>query len=210
MIRTIQFIHRFLPGRGPELSPVLLLLHGTGGNENDLIELGQELLPGAPLISPRGRVLEHGMPRFFRRLAEGVFDIPDLKRRTDELAEFISTARAEYGLEQNDFIAVGYSNGANIAVSLMLLHPDVLSGAILFRAMVPFRPETLPSLDGVAVFLSGGKRDPIVPIENTLELARMLEAAQSDVSLHWHTGGHQLAQDDIEAAKLWITSRAKI
>jgi len=156
------------------------------------------------LLSPRGKVLENGMPRFFRRLAEGVFDIPDLKQRTNELAEFISTARAEYGLRGNKLIAAGYSNGANIAASLLLLHPDALSGAVLFRAMVPFRPEIPPKLGGMPVFLSAGQRDPIVPAENTIELGRMLEDAEADVSLHWHPGGHQLGLDDIEAATRWL------
>ncbi len=185
----------------------MLLLHGTGGNEDDLIELGQRLLPGAALLSPRGKVLENGMPRFFRRLAEGVFDLPDLKRRTNELAEFISAMRTEYKLETNKLIAVGYSNGANIAASLLLLHPRTLSGAALFRAMVPFQPAALPDLAGVPLFLSGGRRDPIVPAHNTLELAQMFQAANADVSLHWDGGGHQLGLGDMDAARRGLAHR---
>jgi predicted esterase len=184
----------------------LLLLHGTGGNEDDLISLGPQLLPSAALLSPRGKVLENGMPRFFRRLAEGVFDIPDLKLQTEELAEFVSTSRVRYGLTRNRIIAVGYSNGANIAGGLLLLHPEILSGAVLFRPMVPFHPQTRPKLDGVRIFLSAGRRDPIVPADNTLELARLFEEANADVLLHWYNGGHQLSSEDVTAAGHWLAS----
>ncbi len=191
MTDTATFVHRFVPGRDPA-GPVLLLLHGTGGDENDLIPAGQRLLPGAALLSPRGKVLENGMPRFFRRLAEGVFDIADLKQRTDELAAFISNSRVQYSLEKNPLIAVGYSNGANIAASLLLLHPSLLSGAVLLRAMVPFEPQTRAELSGIPIFMSAGQFDPIVARENTLELARIFEDAGANVSLYWHRGGHQL------------------
>ena len=144
----LGFIHRFIPALQDGLPP-LLLLHGTGGDENDLLPLGQELLSGAALLSPRGKVIEHGMPRFFRRLAEGVFDLDDLKIRTAELAGFIADARKAYGLPAP--IAVGFSNGANIAASLLLSQPDALAGAILFRAMLPFEPKPLPSLTGMPV-----------------------------------------------------------
>jgi predicted esterase len=198
-----EFIHRFVPGSDPKL-PVLLLLHGTGGNENDLISLGRELLPEAPALSPRGQVLENGMPRFFRRFAEGVFDVDDLKFRASELAQFIENARERYNLGNSKVVAVGYSNGANIAAALMLQHPHHLHGAVLFRAMVPYKPETMRSLRGISVFLSAGRRDSIVPTANTRELAGLLESAGADVSLYWHPGGHELGEDDIEAAKQWL------
>jgi predicted esterase len=199
----LGFIHRFLPGR-EAAAPVLLLLHGTGGDENDLIPLGQELLPGAAVLSVRGKVLENGMPRFFRRLAEGVFDQEDLRRRTDELAKFIDGARRRYGLGENKLIGVGYSNGANIAASLMLREPGRLPAAVLLRAMVPFVPETLPDLGAVSIFLSAGQRDSIVPAANTRQLLSILESAGATVSMHWHNGGHELGQDDLDAAKLWM------
>jgi phospholipase/carboxylesterase/glyoxalase family protein len=145
------------------------------------------------------------MPRFFRRIAEGVFDLEDLKLRTDELAGFIGKARVHYGLGENPLIAVGYSNGANIAASLMLRHPRHLSAAVLFRAMVPFQPDVRPDLDGVPIFLGAGQTDPIVPAEKTVELANIFQAAGAQVSVHWHPGGHELGTDDVAAARLWLS-----
>jgi phospholipase/carboxylesterase len=201
------FIHQFLPGREPN-SPVLLLLHGTGGDENDLIPLGRDLLPGAAILSLRGNVLENGMRRFFRRVAEGVFDLEDLKRRTEELARFIKWARREYTLQENRVIAAGYSNGANIAASLILRYPRHVSGAVLFRAMVPFIPEPIPDLSAMKIFLSAGDRDPIVPAANVRHLAAILRSGGAEVFVHWHVGGHELAQDDLDAAKSWIIRQA--
>src|SRR5947208_16242995 len=192
-----DFIHEFVPGNSER---TLLLLHGTGGNERDLLSLGRELDQNASLLSPRGQVLENGMPRFFRRLAEGVFDQEDLRRRTEELAQFIDGARRQYGLGENNLIAVGYSNGANIAASLMLRELGRLSAAVLFRAMVPFVPETLPDLSGVPIFLSAGQRDSIVPAANTRQLSSIFEASGASVSMHWHNGGHELGHDDLGAA----------
>src|ERR1700736_7069237 len=149
-----DFIHEFVPG-GSERT--LLLLHGTGGNERDLIPLGRELDPSASLLSPRGKVLENGMPRFFRRLAEGVFDLEDLKKRTHELADFVIAAAQFYKIDMKNIVAVGYSNGANIAASMLLLRPEVLSAAILFRAMVPLVPETQPNLSSVHVWIGDRK-----------------------------------------------------
>jgi predicted esterase len=199
----LGFIHRFVPGRDAN-TPVLLLLHGTDGNESDLIPLGHELLPGAAILSPRGKVLENGMPRFFQRLAEGVFDLEDLERRTEELAQFIENARREYSLADNHLLAAGYSNGANIAASLILRQPRHLSGAVLFRAMVPFTPEVIPDLHGMPIFLSAGERDPIIHAANTRRLAEMFESGGAAVFVHWHNGGHELGQDDLDAAKLWL------
>jgi predicted esterase len=199
-----SFIHRFVEpaAQGPQIT--LLLLHGTGADEEDLLPLGRELVPGAALLSPRGRVLEHGMPRFFRRLAEGVFDLDDLRLQTDALAQFVVNASLKYRLESNKTIAVGYSNGANIAGSLLLSHPHVLSGAALFRPMVPFRPEVTPNLKDVPVLLAAARRDQIVPPRETSELAEILTAAGARVTTHWHPGGHELGADDVAAAKKWL------
>jgi phospholipase/carboxylesterase len=205
MTADLGFIHRFIPAAEPDNSMTLLLLHGTGGNEQDLIPLGQALLPGAAILSVRGKVLERGMPRFFRRFAEGVFDEEDLKFRTIELAQFIDAAGRVYEFGGN-IIAVGYSNGANIAASLMLMCPAVLVGAVLFRAMVPLVPDALPDLTGKQALLAAGRQDPIVPQANTVKLAEMLKAAGAAVSLHWHDGGHDLGQDDIAAAQGWMAA----
>lgn len=205
MTADLGFVHRFVPAAEPGNPVTLLLLHGTGGNEDDLIPLGQALLPGAAILSPRGKVLERGMPRFFRRFAEGVFDVEDLKFRTHELARFIETAREAYGFA-GTMVAVGYSNGANIAASLMLLHPGMLAGAVLFRVMVPFVPEVTPDLTGTQALVAAGRRDQIVPQTDTMKLAEMLTAAGAVISLHWHDGGHELGQDDIAAAQSWIAA----
>ncbi|MDQ3793347.1 MAG: alpha/beta hydrolase, partial [Actinomycetota bacterium] len=148
------FVHRYFPG---DSGVTLLLLHGTGGDENDLVELGRELAPGAGILSPRGKVSEYGAARFFRRLAEGVFDQEDLVLRTHELAGFIGGAAEEYGFDHSRVVAVGYSNGANVAASLMLLHPGLVRAAALFRAMVPFEPEPVPNLSGIPIFLAAGR-----------------------------------------------------
>jgi phospholipase/carboxylesterase/glyoxalase family protein len=199
----LGFVHRFVPGDASG-APVLLLLHGTGGNEDDLLPLGRELLPGVALLSPRGRVLENGMPRFFRRFREGVFDIDDLKFQTHALNDFIQAARHEYGLKDSKVVAVGYSNGANIAASVLLLHPHTLAGAALFRPTVPFTPDLEPNLARMPVFLSGGMRDPIVPRDSTEALAAMLASLGADTEVHWHRGGHEMGQDDVAAAQDWL------
>src|SRR5882724_8003976 len=155
-----DFIHEFVPGTS---NRTLLLLHGTGGNEHDLIPLGREIDPTAAILSPRGKVLEDGMPRFFRRFAEGIFDEEDLKKRTDELANFVGAAVEQYELAADQIVAVGYSNGANIAASLLLLRPGTLRAAILFRAMVPLVPEKLPDLSLLRVWIGAGNQDPIIP-----------------------------------------------
>jgi phospholipase/carboxylesterase/glyoxalase family protein len=201
-----SFIHRFEPGSPSGPKTTLLLLHGTGADEDDLIPLGHELLPGAALLSPRGRALEHGMPRFFRRLAEGVFDLEDLKLQTDDLARFVASASKKYGVADNKLIAVGYSNGANIAASVLLTHPQLLSGAVLFRPMVPFRPQSAPDLKDIPVLLAAARRDQIVPPQQTAELSEILTAAGARVSIHWHPGGHELGPDDVAAAKKWLSA----
>lgn len=199
-----KFIYSFVEPAASEPKVTLLLLHGTGGDEEDLIPLGRHLFPGAALLSPRGRVLEHGMPRFFRRLAEGVFDRRDLKLQTDELAGFIAAAAQKYALDAREIVAVGYSNGANIAASLLLSHSRALAGAVLFRPMVPFEPEQVPDLNGVPILIVAARRDQIVAPQQTSELARIFTNAGARVTTHWHAGGHELGPGDVEAAKDWL------
>jgi predicted esterase len=202
------FQHRFVP-RAPNGAPLtLLLLHGTGGDENDLLPLGKLLAPGAALLSPRGRVLENGMPRYFRRFAEGVLDVEDLKFRTKELAAFVRAARDEYGTAGEPLYAAGFSNGANIAASLLMLEPELLDGAVLFRAMVPFEPDAPPALQGKRVLLAAGRHDPYSGAENTERLREIFEGGGADVTVHWSDVGHALIQADVDAAAAWF-SRAR-
>ena len=185
-------------------SLTFILLHGTGGNEDDLIPVGQMLSSSASLLSPRGKVLENGMPRFFKRLAEGVFDMEDLKFRTKELADFVKDASNTYSFNLNKTIAVGFSNGANIAASLLLSYPEILKGAILFRAMVPFIPHSLPVLSDKKVLLSAGTFDPIVSKSQIEGLLNILQKSGADVTLKWQQSGHNLTQKDIFDAKEWL------
>ena len=196
-----DFLHEFVSGNS---SRTLLLLHGTGGNERDLIPLGRELDPNASLLSPRGKILENGMPRFFRRLAEGVFDLEDLKTRTNELADFVAAAVRHYKLALDDIVGVGYSNGANIAASMLLLRPEIMHAAILFRAMVPLIPDTLPDLSSVRVWIAAGDQDPIIPASETKRLAELLRRAGADVTIRFAKAAHGLTNDDLEAAHQWL------
>jgi phospholipase/carboxylesterase len=198
---TIDFIHVFEPGTDPSRPP-LLLLHGTGGDERDLLPFGRMVAPGAGLLSPRGRVLEGAMPRFFRRLAEGVFDEADLIARTHELADFIEVARRRYDLPAP--VALGFSNGANIAASLLLLRPEALAGAVLLRAMSPFATPLKAELDGKQVLILSGALDPIIPAENAARLVRTLEEAGATVEQGILPTGHGLSQVDLSLAKDWI------
>lgn len=196
-----DFIHEFVPGTS---NRTLLLLHGTGGNERDLIPLGHELDPRAALLSPRGKVLENGMPRFFRRLAEGVFDLEDLKERTNELADFVAAAARHYELAANRVVGVGYSNGANIAASMLLLRPEILHAAILFRVMVPLVPDNMPDLSSRRVWIGAGSNDPIVPASETQRLVELLRRAGADVTIHFASASHGLTNADVEAARTWL------
>lgn len=196
-----DFIHEFVRGSS---SRTLLLLHGTGGNERDLIPLGRELDPNAALLSPRGKVLENGMPRFFRRLAEGIFDVEDLKHRANELADFVAAAAEHYGFASDNVVAVGYSNGANIAASILLLRPGILRAVILFRAMVPLVPENLPNLSSVHVWIGAGTEDPIIPMSETNALADLLRSAGADVMTRYFQAGHELTMSDVERAREWL------
>jgi phospholipase/carboxylesterase len=184
--------------------PVFLLLHGTGGDENDLLPLAHMIAPGAATLSVRGNVLERGAPRFFRRLAEGVFDLDDLRVRTGELARFIAAAAAEYGFATERLYALGLSNGANIAASLLFSQPDALAGGILLRAMVPFEPNPLPALAGKSVLMSQGKQDPLISTEVSERLASLLRAGGARVDLVWQPGGHQLGRGDVVMAQEWL------
>ena len=197
----LGFIHRFIPATQAERAP-LLLLHGTGGDENDLLALGRQLSPGAALLSPRGKVLENGMPRFFRRLAEGVFDLADLKARTAELGDFVSAARASYAIAAP--VAVGFSNGANIAASLLLARPAVLRGAVLLRAMLPFEPAPLPDLSGTPVLLLSGRDDMVIPAAASGRLADVLQAAGASLAHKTLPTGHYLTHNDLAIAAHWL------
>jgi phospholipase/carboxylesterase len=199
-----DFFHEFVPGISDR---TLLLLHRTGGNEHDLIPLGRELDPNAALLSPRGKVLENGMPRFFRRLAEGVFDTQDLKKRTNELADFVAAAVRHYKLAADQIVAVGYSNGANIGASMLLLRPETLRSAILFRAMVPFVPEKLPDLSSVRVWIGAGNQDPIIPTSDTQRLVELLRRAGADVTIRFANASHALTEADVNTARDWLEER---
>jgi phospholipase/carboxylesterase len=204
MSADLGFVHRYVPGED-ESGPTILLLHGTGGNEEDLIPLGETLAPGAAFLSPRGKVSEYGAPRFFRRLAEGVFDHEDLLLRTHELAEFVEASSEEYGLDRSKLVGVGYSNGANVAASMILLHPGLLRAAVLFRAMVPFEPDVTPDLSGIPIFIAAGRMDRMIPPDNTQRLADILLEAGADVDLRWRNTGHPLTYEDVSEAKAWLS-----
>ena len=196
-----DFIHEFVPGASDR---TLLLLHGTGGNERDLIPLGHELDPNAALLSPRGKILENGMPRFFRRLAEGVFDLEDLKKRTNELADFIAAAAQHYELAADKIVPVGYSNGANIAASMLLLRPEILHAAILFRAMAPLVPENLPDLSSARIWIGAGNQDQIIPTSETQRLVELLRRAGADVTIRFANATHALTDADVKTARHWL------
>ena len=205
----LGFIHKFIPSNikverkgGSKKVPTFLLLHGTGGNEEDLIPVARKISSEAAILSPRGKILEDGIAaRFFRRLAEGVFDLEDLRFRTNELANFVNNASKTYGFDVQHVIALGYSNGANIASSMLLLRPEVLSAAILFRAMVPFVPNTLPDLSNKYVFMSSGLYDPIIPKQEAERLFSLFKNGGAKVSISWQNSGHELVMEDVKKAK---------
>lgn len=203
---TLSFTHRFVPGDSPA---TLLLLHGTGGDENDLLPLGRELAPSANLLSPRGPVLEQGQPRFFRRLAVGVFDEEDLARRAGDLATFVKEASRAYPLDPSRIYALGYSNGANMAAALLLLHGELLSGAVLLRAVLPLEPPRLPALDGKPALIAAGTADPYAPRERVEALAERLAQAGAAVDLRWHEGGHGLDPPEVPTLRAWVERHVK-
>jgi phospholipase/carboxylesterase len=200
----LSHLHRFMPATVPGKPPILLL-HGTGGDESDLLPLGQAVAPDAALLSPRGKVLEAGMPRFFRRLAEGVFDEQDVRRRANELADFVQDAREVYSFEAP--IAVGFSNGANMAAAVLQLRAEVLVGAVLLRAMVPLKERPHVDLAGKPVLILSGAMDPIVPTENASRLAAILESAGAAVDHRVLPAGHNLTQADVTITKAWLDQR---
>jgi glyoxalase family protein len=208
---ALGFVHRYLPPTTHAeraASITLLLLHGTGGDENDLIPLGRSLLPGAGMVSPRGKVMEGGAPRFFRLLAPGVFDMEDLARQTDALARFVDAAATTYRFDRERIIAVGFSNGANIAASLLLRRGAHLRGAVLLSPMLPFEPDQLPDLAGVSVFIGAGERDPMASRETVERLESVLREAGAEVTMHWTPGGHAITKEELAAAQEWMALTA--
>ncbi|MFB1051978.1 alpha/beta hydrolase [Paraliobacillus sp. JSM ZJ581] len=197
--------HVFNKGKDPK-KPTLLLLHGTGGNELDLLPLAETVDDQASVLSVRGNISENGMPRFFKRLAEGVFDEEDLIYRTKELNQFLDNAAQEYGFDRDNIIAIGYSNGANIAASLLFHYQHALKGAILHHPMVPRRGIKLPELTGKAVFIAAGKNDPICSSDESIELQSLLENANVNVEMHWEDSGHQLTSTEVASASRWYRS----
>ncbi|ANU14172.1 Carboxylesterase [Planococcus halocryophilus Or1] len=194
--------HLFQKGTN-SAKPTFLMLHGTGGNETDLLAIAAHIDPEASVLSVRGNVSENGMSRFFKRLSEGVFDMEDLKMRTGELYEYIGQAAKEYDFDRNNVIAIGYSNGANIAANLLFTYSDSLKGAILHHPMVPNRDTDLPDLTNIPVFITAGTNDPICPAEESTDLEKLLAGAGAKVQLHWEDFGHQLTMPEVEAAKEW-------
>ena len=206
---SLRFTHVHVPPTDAGETRTVLLLHGTGGNERDLLDLGAAVAPGARLLGVRGQVLESGMPRFFRRLAEGVFDEADLVRRAADLAAFVPTAAAAYDFDASRVVALGYSNGANIAAAMLLLHPGVLSAAVLLRSMVPLEPVALPTLPATPVLIAEGQLDPIVPRANALRLAALLGEAGAAVTLHWEQAGHGLTSADVAVVRAWLAAEGR-
>jgi len=206
MNQVLNFKHKYIPSSDPTNQNTVLLLHGTGGNEENLVPIVEMILPDAAILSLRGQILENGMPRFFRRIAEGVFDLEDLKFRTQELAIFIERASQRYGLLSNKVIAVGYSNGANIASSVMLTYPGLISEAALFHPMIPFVPENPPDLSKTKILITAGTNDPIVNPEETLELHKMFEDYGAEVEVFWQDNGHNLTREEIEKTTNFLSS----
>ncbi len=211
MTEDLGFIHRFVPGTDSASGETLIVLHGTGGNESDLIGIGQAIAPGAAILSPRGNVLENGAPRFFRRIAEGVFDPKEVRSRAEELARFIRAAVVTYRLDPSRLFALGYSNGANVAATMMLVEPGILQSAILFRPMFVYEPTEKSVLSGSAVLISAGRMDPIVPTASVERLAELFESAQAEVTLKWQLAGHNLVPSEVREAADWLAlQRARV
>lgn len=195
--------HHHIFKQGNPDKPVLLLLHGTGGDEKSLLFLGESIDPEASILSVRGNLSEGGMNRFFRRLAEGVFDEADLDFRTKELVTFLDKASKEYRFNRQNIVAIGYSNGANIAGSMIYSFKDTVKGAILHHPMVPFHNRELPDLHNVPVFIGAGTNDPLCAPAESIELKTTLEGAGSDVSIYWGNDGHSLTNEEVTAAQAW-------
>jgi predicted esterase len=204
MTDDLGFIHRFVPPEDSASGETLLVLHGTGGDENDLVGIGQAIAPGAAVLSPRGKVLENGAPRFFKRLAEGVFDPKEVRSRAEELARFVRTAITKYDLDASRIYALGYSNGGNIASTVMFIEPRLLQGAVLFRPMLVYEAEEQGDLSGVSVFISAGRMDPIVPMSSVERLAELFESSHAEVTLKWQLAGHNLVPSEVREAADWF------
>jgi predicted esterase len=200
----LGFIHRFAPAEDLATGETLLVLHGTGGNENDLVGVGQAIAPGAAILSPRGKVLENGAPRFFKRLAEGVFDPKEVRSRAEELTRFIRAAITKYDLDASRIYALGYSNGANIASTVMFIEPRLLQGAMLLRPMLVYEPEQRGDLSSSGVFISAGRMDPIVPMSSVERLAEIFELSHAEVTLKWQVAGHNLLPREVREAADWL------
>jgi predicted esterase len=205
MSEDLGFIHRFVPAEDSASGETLVVLHGTGGDETDLIGIGKAVAPGAAILSPRGNVLENGAPRFFRRLAEGVFEPKEVRSRAEELARFIRAAVITYRLDPARVFALGYSNGANVASTVMFVEPGILQGAILFRPMLVYEPTVKNDLSGSAVFISAGRMDPIVPTASVEQLVELFESAHAEVTLKWQLVGHNLVPSEVSEAADWLT-----
>jgi len=204
MTEDLGFIHRFVPSGDPSSRDTLLLLHGTGGDENDLVSLGGTVAPGAALLSPRGKVLENGAPRFFKRLAEGVFDPLEVRSRAEELARFIHAASTRYALDPGRVFALGYSNGANVASTVMFIEPGLIKAAILLRPMLVYEPEQTVDLSRSSVFISAGRMDTIVPSRSVEGLVKLFQAARATVTLKWQMVGHNLVPSEVSEAAAWL------
>ena len=211
MSNDLGFIHRYVPAEQATTRDTLLVLHGTGGDENDLIGVGQAVSPGAAILSPRGNVLENGAPRFFRRLAEGVFDPREVRSRAEELVGFIRGAITKYNLDAARMFALGYSNGANVASTVMFLEPGLLQGAILLRPMLVYEPDELPDLKGASALISAGRMDPIVPAPSVEKLDALLRSSGCDVTLNWQLAAHNLLPSEVREAAKWLAlQRARV
>lgn len=202
----LNYIHTFVPAPSDSPRPVtLLLLHGTGGDENSLLSLGNDLWPGAALLGLRGKVLENGMPPSSRRFTEA--GSANVRSRTEELAQFIRAASEQYGFSTKRLIVVGHSNGGNLAASLILLHPHYLAGAVLFRVTVPLVPELIRDFSNLFIFIRAASHDPLIPAAQVAELAAIFESGGADVAISWHDGGRELGDDDVHAARNWLSEK---
>ena len=211
MTSDLGFIHRYISSEDAGSGDTLVVLHGTGGDENALVGIGNAVSPGAAILSPRGKVLENGAPRFFRRLSEGVFDPQEVRSRGEELAQFIRDAVVAYNLDPGRLFALGYSNGANAASTVMLVEPGLLQGAILLRPMLVYQPEQLPVLSGSSALISAGRMDPIVPPQSVEKLNTLLHSAGCEVTLNWQLAAHNLLPSEIREATNWLAlQRARV
>lgn len=195
--------HHHIYIENDKTQPVFLLLHGTGGTEEDLIPLARTINPQASILSVRGNVSENGMNRFFRRLAMGVFDEEDLESRTKELYQFVNEAAVEYEFDRKNVVALGYSNGANIAASMLYFFNDAYRAALLLHPMVPFHNRDMVELNQLPIFIGAGTNDPICPPDETHGLTNKIEAKNGNVTTFWGNAGHSLTKDEVEHALSW-------